>query len=128
MLVNTNPLRGNGLNLQNYLTSVDENVSKFNFTTGFVNPTGLNYAKSFMRYNEYVANLVPGNSTESNNYLGSYYIFSVDRGTNNEYTKYEVGVLPNSKSQDAVIIFTQEILTNLISKANGQSIKIKVNI
>lgn len=126
LLVNSVPLRGNGLNLQNYLTSTDENVSKFNFTTGFVNPTGQTYAKAFMSYNEYISNLVPGNSTLSNNYLGSYYIFNIDTGSNNEYTKYEVGVLPNSKSQDAVIIYTQEILTNLISKANGKSIKIQV--
>jgi hypothetical protein len=70
--------------------------------------------------------LVIGNSTEANNFLGSCFIFNINTGTNNEFTQYEIGVLPNTKSQDAVIIYTQEILTYLISKVKGQSVKIKV--
>lgn len=126
IFVNTFPLRGNNLNLQNYLASSNENFYKFNFTNQFNNPTGATYAKSLMNYNDYVTKLVLGNSTEANNFLGSYFIFNINTGTNNQFTQYEVGVLPNSKSQDAVIIFTQEILSNLISKVKGQTVKIKV--
>lgn len=114
------------LNLQNYLVTPNSSLYTFNFTNGFTNPN-TNYVDAFLRYNDYVSSLKRVNDTSSNNYLGNYYIFNIDNGPNNEYTKYEVGILTNSKSVDAPLIYTQEILSNLISKATNQNIKIQVN-
>ncbi len=128
--VNSFPFSTNGanqnFNLQNYLTTPNSSLYSFNYTTGFVNPA-TNYTDAFLRFNDYVFSLKIVNDTSSNNYLGNYYIFKVDNGVNNEYTKYQLGILTNSKSVDAPLIYTQEILSNLISKTTNQNIKINVN-
>lgn len=126
--VNTLPFSdpsNQNLNFGNYLTPMNSSLYNFNTTTSFVNPN-TNYSDAFLRYNDYITTLKNVNDSSSNNYLGSYYIFKVDNGVNNEYNKYEIGILTNSKSLDAPIIYTQEILSNLISKATNQNVKIQV--
>lgn len=126
--VNTVPFsnqQNQNFNLANNLLTQNSSLYTFNSTTSFVNPN-TNYSDAFLRYNDYITSLKKVNDSSSNNYLGSYYIFKVDNGVNNEYTKFEIGILTNTKSLDAPIIFTQEILTNLISIATNQKVKIQV--
>lgn len=128
--INTIPFAADSnqnFNLQNYLTSPNASLYGLNYTTAFSNPN-TNYTDAFLRFNDYVYSMKKVNDTSSNNYLGNYYFFKIDNGLNNEYTKYELGILTNSKSVDAPLIYTQEILSNLIARATNQDIKIKVTI
>jgi len=127
--INTVPFSSDSnqnFDLQSYMSTPNSSLYTFNFTTGFANPN-TNNSDTFLRFNDYVAGLKLVNDTTSNNYLGNYYIFKVDKGlSNNQFTKYEVGILTNSKSLDSPLIFTQEIISNLISRATNQNIKINV--
>ncbi len=127
IFVNTVPMANKNFAMENYLNS-NTSIFNFNYTLGFANPASA-YTEALLRYNDHITGLKKTNESSSDNFLGSYYFFKVDTGANNAYTKYEIAILTNTKAVDSPPIFTQEILTNLISKASNQgSVKINVKI
>ena len=124
VFINDIPFTTGLTNTRDYLNNYDTNVN-FNYTSGFVN-NGLTYTDTLNRFNDYIYANKNVSDLSSNDKLGSYYLFNVDN--TNQSIRYEIAVLTNPKSQDAPIIYTQEILKNIISKSVNREIKINVSV